>query len=168
MIDDVFSAAHTGDTEQLKILLDMNPALANTENSDGLTPLGFAAHFGQADAVKLLLQYGADVHAFSHSKLGFIPSNTALHAAIAGGRNLEVIRLLLAHNAQTNVLDSNDHTCLHTAAFHDDNMELIRLLIEHGAIVNAKVEGGQSALALAIEKGNSNVAELLSQNGAIA
>lgn len=167
MINEVFSAAQTGDTKQLKGLLDIDSTLANTENSDGLTPLGFAAHFGQAESVKVLLEYGADVNAVSHSKVSYIPSNTALHAAIAGERNMEVIKLLLSHNTQTNIFDSNGHTSLHTAAFHDDNIEMINLLLEHGANVNAKAEGGKTALELAIENGNINVAELLKQKGAI-
>jgi ankyrin repeat protein len=167
MINDIFTAARSGDTAQLKELLDIHPSSSNTENSDGLTPLGFAAHFGQTDAAKLLLDYGADVNALSHSKVSFIPSNTALHAAIAGERNLEVIKLLLDHNAQTNIFDSNGHTCLHTAAFHDDNIEIINLLIEHGANVNAKVEGGIYAITLAKEQGNYTVTELIKQNGAI-
>jgi ankyrin repeat protein len=168
MISDVFQAAQLGDATFLKDILDANPALANKENSDGLTPLGYAAHFGNKDAVKVLLDYGADVNAVSHSKIEFIPSNTALHAAIAGQRNYDVIKLLLNYNAQTDIFDSNGHTCLHSASFHDDNREIISLLIEHEAKVNAKVEGGKTALQLAIEKGNHRVAELLRQKGATA
>lgn len=167
-IGDAFQAAQSGDATNLRNLLDTAPTLANTANSEGLTLLGFAAHFGHKDAVQVLLDYGADVNAVSHSKVNYIPSNTALHAAIAGERNEDVIKLLLKHKAQTNIFDSNGHTCLHTAAFHDDNTGIIRLLIEHGAQVNAKVEGGKTVLALAIEKGNNQVAECLRQNGAKA
>ncbi|NGQ95142.1 ankyrin repeat domain-containing protein [Brevibacillus sp. SYP-B805] len=165
-IHDLFQAAQAGDVQRLQEMLSADPALANTENEDGLTPLGFAAHFGHPDAVRALLEHGADVNAVSHSTIAYIPSNTALHAAIAGERNLEVIRLLLQHGARTDIFDSNGHTCLHTAAFHDDNCEIIRLLIEHGVPVNAQAAGGKTALALAIEKGNHNVAQLLRQHGA--
>ncbi|CCQ96512.1 Ankyrin [[Clostridium] ultunense Esp] len=167
LIDELFQSVQSGDASGLKEILGSYPRLANTENSDGLTPLGFAAHFGNKDIVQVLLDYGADVNAVSHSKISYIPSNTALHAAIAGERNMDVIELLLTHNAQTNIFDSNGHTCLHTAAFHDDNTEMIRLLIEHGADVNARVEGGDTPLSLAIKQGNNNVAEFLRQNGAI-
>lgn len=161
MVDEAFNAARSGDASRLKALLDMNPNLANAENRDGLTLLGFAAHFGQVDAVRLLLEYGAEVNALSHSKVSYIPSNTALHAAIAGERNMEVIKLLLAHRAQTDIFDSNGHTCLHTAAFHDDNVQIIDWLIAHGANVDAKVAGGKTALSLAEERGNHRVTERL-------
>lgn len=167
IIDDVFRAAQSGDASRLKDILEAHPHLANTKNGEGLTPLGYAAHFGNKDAVQVLLDYGADVNAMSQSKVSYIPSNTALHAALAGERNVDVIRLLLTHHAQTNMFDSNGHTCLHTAAFHDDNLDIIRLLIEHGADINARVEGGETALSLAIKQGNHNVAEHLRQHGAI-
>jgi ankyrin repeat protein len=166
MILDVFQAAKSGDATGLNDLLSREPILANTENSDGLTPLGFAAHFGHKEAVLVLLGHKADVNSVSHSKINFIPSNTALHAAIAGERNIDVIKVLLEHKALTDVFDSNGYTCLHVAAFHDDNKELIRLLIEHGANVNAKVEVGKTALTIAREQGNNQIADFLIQNGA--
>ncbi|MGG1664252.1 ankyrin repeat domain-containing protein [Brevibacillus sp. NRS-1366] len=165
-IDDVFQAAQAGDAARLKEILASHPHLTNTENGVGLTPLGYAAHFGNKDAVQVLLDYGAEIDAISHSKVSYIPSNTALHAAIAGERNLDVIKLLLAHHAKTTIFDSNGHTCLHSASFHDDNLELIRLLIEHGADVDASVDGGETALSLATKQGNHEVAQFLRQNGA--
>ncbi|MDQ0116609.1 ankyrin repeat domain-containing protein [Paenibacillus harenae] len=161
MINEVFSAARSGDSEQLKGILDKDSKLANTENEDGLTPLGFAAHYGNSEAVKVLLEYGADVNAKSHSRIEYIPSNTALHAAIAGERDIGVINVLLMNKANPNIFDSNGHTSLHTAAFHDDNIDLIKLLLEHGADVYAKVEDGNDAASLAKERGNLRVAELL-------
>ncbi|MCU6712822.1 ankyrin repeat domain-containing protein [Paenibacillus sp. J5C_2022] len=161
MINEVFYAARLGDSNRLKELLSKEPELANTENEDGLTPLGYAAHYGNAAAVKVLLEYGAEVNAISHSKIDYIPSNTALHAAITGEREIEVIKELLMNKANPNILDSNGHTSLHTAAFHDDNVELITLLLEHGADVDAKVEDGNDAVSLAKERGYLRVAELL-------
>lgn len=166
-ISAIFQAAQSGKASRLDDLLNSEPFLANTENGDGLTPLGFAAHFGQKAAVQVLLDHGADVNSVSHSTINYIPSNTALHAAIAGERNVDVIKLLLKHKALTNIFDSNRHTSVHAAAFHDDNQEIINLLIAHGANVNAKVEGGKTALSLAIEQGNHQVADLLRQNGAV-
>ncbi|GAA3411449.1 ankyrin repeat domain-containing protein [Paenibacillus hodogayensis] len=165
-IGELFGAAQSGDAEKLKRLLDEESSLANTANGEGLTPLGYAAHFGNKEAVRVLLDYGADVNAVSRSSVSYIPSNTALHAAIAGKRNMEVIRLLLDRGADTRLFDSNGHTCVHTAAFHDDNVELIRLLLEHGADVNAAAQGGGTALSIAQKQGNGSVAGLLRERGA--
>ena len=168
VIQALFQAAESGDAKQLAALLQEHPTLVNAENESGLTLLGYAAHFGHPEAVKLLLEQGADVNALSHSKISFIPSNTALHAAIAGERNLDVIRLLLEHGAKTDVFDSNGHTCLHTAAFHDDNEALIELLLAHGAQINARQEGKESPLELAIAQRNTRVEALLRRSGAKA
>ena len=164
MNKEIFQAAQANDITKLKRLLEINPSLANKESEDGLTPLGFAAHYGNKDAVQILLEYGAEVNVVSHSKIEFIPSNTALHAAIAGERNIEVIKLLLHNNAKTTISDSNYHTSLHTAAFHGDNTEIISLLIEEGADVNIKTKDGKTALDIAAEQRNYRVAQLLQQN----
>jgi ankyrin repeat protein len=166
-INEVFQAAQQGDAARLTEILEFHPALANTENNEGLTPLGYAAHFGKEAAVQVLLDFGANIDAVSHSKISYIPSNTALHAAIAGERDMGVIQLLLSKGAQSHIFDSDGHTALHSAAFHTDNVELIRLLIEHGADIYAQIEGGESALAVAIQQGNHKVKEFLIEKGAI-
>ncbi|MDR6554277.1 ankyrin repeat domain-containing protein [Paenibacillus qinlingensis] len=167
MINDIFTAARTGDANRIKALLNSDLTLANAENSEGLTLLGFAAHFGQSEVVKLLLENGAVVNAISHSKVSYIPSNTALHAAIAGERNMEVIQLLLAHRANPTIMDSNGHTSLHVAAFHKDSTAIISLLLDHGADVHAKSEDGVYAIDLAQEQGHTAVIALLRERGAI-
>lgn len=166
MIEDVCQAAQSGDASRLSALLEANPQLANEENGDGLLPLGIAAHCGRAEAVRTLLDRGADINAMSRSATSFIPSNTALHAAIAGSRDRDVIQLLLERGANPALFDSNGHTCLHVAAMHDDGIEVIRLLLEHGADVNALVEGGDTALSLALAQGHQHAAEFLRRNGA--
>lgn len=166
LIEQVFQAAKSGDASQVKELLDIHPELAAAENQDGLTLLGFTAHYGYTRVVQVLLEHGAEVNTLSHSKISFIPSNTALHAAIAGERDREVIELLLNHGADTNLFDSNGHTCLHTAVFQKENSELISLLIAYKADVNAKAPDGETPLALALRLGNSGNAELLRQYGA--
>lgn len=156
MIEEVCQAAQSGDASRLSVLLEANPQLANEENVDGLLPLGIAAHCGRTEAVRTLLDSGADVNAISRSAISIIPSNTALHAAIAGARDREVIQLLLDRGANPALLDSNGHTCLHVAALHGDGIEVIRLLLDHGADVNARVEGGDTALSLALAQGHQH------------
>lgn len=162
-VSDVFKLIESHDVGALEKVLISNRSLTNIENEQGLTPLGFASHFGDTDYVQILLNFNAEIDAVSHSKVEYIPSNTALHAAIAGARNIEVIELLLKNKANTNIFDSNGHTALHTAAFHDDNPKLIDLLIEYGASVHAKIDGGKTAIEIAMEQGNDKVVEKLRQ-----
>ncbi|RXI97745.1 ankyrin repeat domain-containing protein [Anaerobacillus alkaliphilus] len=160
-INSLFQAAKLNNVSEIKKLLELQPSLVNTENNDGLTPLGFAAHYGNREAVQLLIDRGAEINAVSHSKIAYIPSNTALHAAIAGERKIEVIKLLLDNGAQTTIFDSNGHTCLHSAAYHDNNLELINLLLDYEAKPDLIVQGGKTPFELAVEKGNTLVAERL-------
>ncbi|CAI6082580.1 hypothetical protein PAECIP112173_03616 [Paenibacillus sp. JJ-100] len=163
MVEQLFQAAEHGEINKLKSLLQERPELANIENKDGLTALGYAAHYGQAGSVQLLLEHGADVNAVSHSRISFIPSNTALHAALAGERSLQVIRQLLEHGTSTSIPDSDGQHALHTAAFHTDQTAIIELLLEHGADVSAQDAAGATALQIAQQRGNSSVAALLQQ-----
>lgn len=156
-----FTAAQHGDTATLAALLTAHPELANAENGDGLTLLGYAAHFGQSEAAALLLDYGADVNAVSHSKVSYIPSNTALHAALAGERSTAVIRLLLGRGAATNIADSDGQFALHSAAYHTDQAEIIALLLQHGADPSAMNANGRNALEIALERGHETAAACL-------
>lgn len=166
MLDEVFQAAQSGEAGRLKKMLDTHPQLVHSENAEGMALLGYAAHFGSPEVVQALLDYGAEVNALSHSKVAYIPSNTALHAALVGKRSIEVIRLLLEHGADPEIRDSNGHTPLHTAAFHDNNVEIIRLLLKHGANVNTLDKEGETALSHASKQNNAKVAALLREFGA--
>jgi len=168
MQEDLFAIIQSGDAARLAPLLGADPALAGRENADGMTPLGYAAHFGRAEAVSVLLAAGADVNAVSHSRISYIPSNTALHAAIAGERSLEVIALLLESGADPNILDSNGHTSLHVAAYHVDRPEIVDLLVRHGADVAAKTSEGATAVSIAAERGHLQAAARLRELGAEA
>lgn len=166
-IKEWFGLLERGDAERLPELLQMEPNLVYRANEVGLTPLGYAAHFGHAEVASLLIAHGADVNEVSNSLVSNIPSNTALHAAIAGARNVKVMELLLQHQARTDIIDSNSHTCLHTAAFHDDNEAIIQLLLAHGADVHAATVDGETAYTIACKQGNHRVAAFLLQNGAV-
>jgi uncharacterized protein len=81
-----------GDLAGIKALLDKNRALANSRSESdarGTYPLHVAAEFGQEDAARVLLQYGADV-----SLLDLENNAIALGWAAFFGRP-EVVAILL-------------------------------------------------------------------------
>jgi uncharacterized protein len=63
-ITELHDAVKHGDLNSIKALLDENRNLANSRSETdarGTYPLHVAAEFGQADAARVLLSYGADV-----------------------------------------------------------------------------------------------------------
>lgn len=158
----LYEAAVTGRAERVGQLLDENPALLNEHSHDGWSPLHLAAFAGQNDVVRLLLERGADTQVRSKSPIAY--GNTPLHAAIAFDR-VEAARRLIAAGADVNARqEPGGFTPLHIAAFGPRDA-IVALLLEHDAHVNARTDDGRTAFAIALEKGNTGVAELLRARG---
>jgi hypothetical protein len=101
---DVFAAAATGKLTALESALTQ-PDAVMAYSYDGWTPLHLSAFFGQLEAVRLLLDAGADVRAVSRNSL----KNSPLHAA-AAGRHSDVALRLLDAGADPDVVDAGGHT----------------------------------------------------------
>ena len=135
-------AAGLGLLDELRALLDADPAMTGERDRVGSTPLHAAARGNEAEAARLLLDRGADIGAVNrhgHPPLadavetgalaaagvlldrGADPTcaaghygGTALHRAIAN-RHQEMTRLLLDRGADPNRRDSAGKTALHDA-----------------------------------------------------
>jgi ankyrin repeat protein len=121
-------------------------------------PLYYAALFGLADVVDLLLEKGADANA-QGGQYG-----NALQAA-AGSGHERTVQLLIAHGAQVNALNPRYGSALQ-AASEGGHYQVVKHLIYAGADVN--LQGGDygSALDLAIGNEHAAVVQLLLENGA--
>ncbi len=155
-----YEAAATGNARRLKTILGQSRARVNDANAEGFTPLGLAAFFGHVEAVKVLLEHGAEVNRKPPSRF----QNTALDAAVAGDRG-DVVRVLLAAGGDPNVRSEANYTTLHKAAAHG-NLEIVRLLLDRGADVNAVRDGGNTPADDAHAKGHEAIVELLRTQGA--
>ena len=152
---DVFEAAALGDVDRLRTLLADDPALVDAYADDGFFPLGLAAFFKRPDAVRLLLDRGADPNQQSrHAQIVVRP----IHSAAADGGSTEIARLLLDAGADVNARQPGGFTPLHAAA-QVGNEELVALLLEHGADPDARLEEGRTPADLAREAGHRDVAE---------
>lgn len=160
MIDRFTRAIEIDDAHAFALILVNYPHLINQENENGLTPLGLAAHYGRIEMVRQLLENGADANAVSHSQIPYIPSNTALHAAIAGKKNPEIIRMLIDAMSSVDVADSNGYTPLHIAAFEDD-LSIFSQLIEAGADVHAYSFKDESVLDIAHKRNSQKILNYL-------
>lgn len=150
---DVFEAAALGDVERLRELVDEDAARVGSYAQDGFFPLGLAAFFKHADAVRLLLDRGADPNQESrHAQIVVRP----IHSAAADGGSVEIARLLLDAGADPNVTQPGGFTALHAAA-HDGNDELVELLLDRGADPQARLDDGRTPADLARERGHEGL-----------
>ncbi|WP_409340704.1 ankyrin repeat domain-containing protein [Paenibacillus sp. MBLB4367] len=94
---DVWTASAVGDTEFVASMLQTDPGLANRKNSVDRRPLSYAAKYGHAETVKLLLERGADPNAEERDA----PRGSSLWAAVAGNHE-ECAGVLLEHGADPN------------------------------------------------------------------
>jgi ankyrin repeat protein len=121
-------------------------------------PLYYAALFGLADVVYLLLEKGADANA-TGGQYG-----NALQAA-AGSGHERTVKLLIAHGAQVDALNPRYGSALQ-AATERGHEQVVKHLIDAGADLNLR--GGESPcpLDLAIRNEHPAVVERLLENEA--
>ena len=134
-------AAQTGDSDVLRLLIDAEVNV-NKADSDGDTPLGWAAMKGHLECVKLLLATEV-INIDSLNKQGL----SALYFSILNGHRECAIALVEAH-AAVNTPDSDGKTPLFIACEQDD-LEIVQLLLEAGALVQPQTDNGLNSLEAA-------------------
>ena len=124
--DKFYSVIRENNLTQLKVLLGQQSDVA-VADSRGITPLMYAAEIGSLDAMRLLVDRGADVNA--QNAFG----STALMWSVSDPAK---VRLLLDHGAQVNTAAKSGRTALIIAAFTNPSAEVVRLLLAKGAKVD--------------------------------
>lgn len=152
---DLYEAAAIGDAEAIKSCLEKDPSSLNCPSEEGNTALGYAAYFGNTDAVVFLIEQGADVNAVSVNDLRLTP----LHSACSGGHNT-IASMLLEAGADVNAKQSSGVTALHSAAHHG-NSSLIKMLLVSGADNRCTLKDGKTPADLAREAGHGELAFML-------
>jgi ankyrin repeat protein len=155
---DPAEAVKRGDLERVRALIETNPGFVNSQDTNGRTPLFFAASAGRKDMAELLLANGADVNARSNYR------HTPLHEAAFEGHP-DVVKLLLARGADVDAKNRGDSTALHGAA-QNGHKEAAELLVANKANVNTRDISGQTPLLLAVFSHNPGLVELLLTKGA--
>ena len=111
---------------------------------------------GRLEIVPLLMKLGAAIDATSQNPL--IESCT-LH-------NLDVVRFLISHGANVNIIDYYGHTCLSVACRNGFD-DIVELLLDHGADINLVRDIYRyTPFILAIMHGRVSTVKLLLDRGA--
>ncbi|HJQ27601.1 MAG TPA: ankyrin repeat domain-containing protein [Blastocatellia bacterium] len=156
----IMKALRDGDRRTFKKLASQDQRVGNRRGVGGITPLMQAVLYGDAVAVRLLLERGADPNLRDDA------GATALMWAVD---DLEKTRLLIAHGADVNARSDDARTPLLIAAGRFDNTAVVRLLLDHGADLSAKspaTNGFQTVLSEAARSGDEALLRMLIERGA--
>lgn len=116
-----------------------------------------ACKSGDIEAAKTAITNGADVNALDTrgSKSGRKPLNWAAYY-----NHLEILKLLVEHNADINGQNITGFSPLHHAV-ESDNEQAVKLLLELGANQNSKNKRGKTPLDMAIANNQKNIISIL-------
>ncbi|MEW6349381.1 MAG: ankyrin repeat domain-containing protein [Thermodesulfobacteriota bacterium] len=147
--------------EVAKMLIEKG-ADVNAKNSGiwakGKTALMQFAVVYNVEAVKLLLDSGADAHAT------MADGSNALIRLLCGGTNFNDLKALPIFERRDRVSGGNKER---PTGYDARRRQVARLLVTHGIDVNARLKGdGSTALAWAVSFGHSELVRLLLQKGA--
>jgi ankyrin repeat protein len=150
-----FEAARAGDLAGLNAFLDRyGDAAVDTRTGHDSTALVEAAMYGQRDALELLLDRGADIHAYDWA------NRTSALMAAAGAASADCVRLLVARGADLEAQDSLGQTALVRMAGLGQNLT-VALLLDLGADIHAGARSGHTALRMAAHYRQSHTVLLL-------
>jgi ankyrin repeat protein len=117
------------------------------------TPLHIASVFGNFEAVKILIENGADVNILNNN------GSNPLHYSASRGR-LDIARLLVKSGAALNVSDVTKRNELHFAVLGIINKELITFLLDRGSFISFDSKK-LSPLEIAVMRNRLDVVQLL-------
>ena len=150
-------ALREGDRQQFAATLSDAPSSVNARAHDGWTPLMFAALYGDAEAVRVLLAAGANPNTANES------GGTAVMYALD---DAEKTRLLLEAGADPNARSGEGRTALLIAVGRTGSYTVVKLLLEKGASASARLSDGRGVLPLAIAARDASLLQLLLDHGA--
>jgi ankyrin repeat protein len=185
MSQQFFEAIRAGDRDKVDALLNADATLLAAQDEKGLGAYTAAKYSGRNDIAMLLLKKGVALDVFAACMAGakdraleLIGENpeligayshdgwTPLHLACFFGQPA-LVEALISRGADWRARSRNPmrNAPLHAAAA-GRNKDAVRTLLEHGADVNARQEGGWTALHAASQNGDVEMVRLLIAGGA--
>ncbi|MGB6977397.1 MAG: FxSxx-COOH system tetratricopeptide repeat protein, partial [Gammaproteobacteria bacterium] len=151
-------AAASGQYKEVLSLLQQGLRIEEL-NQNSYTSLHLAARYGHEAVVKLLVAWGADVHARN-------PHDFVLHQAVRSN-NPAIVNLLLDKGANINVVDNEGDAPLEWASEEGDKgIGMMQLLLRKGAHINHANHYGVTALHVCAQNGEKAAVVFLLAQGA--
>ncbi|QMW45818.1 hypothetical protein G4B11_009273 [Aspergillus flavus] len=159
-MDALFNAVDRGEATVVGLLIEYGANL-ESRDSDGMTPLAYAAYFRRPEAAEVLLNHGANIDALSQGL-------TALSFAIDEGK-VPMVKLLLENGADLTI--TNEPLLLRilkSNRIHNQEADaaIVELLLYHGADPNCCDRKGRTPLFLATVKQKVDIMRVLLARGA--
>ncbi|CAI2350815.1 unnamed protein product [Caenorhabditis sp. 36 PRJEB53466] len=139
----IHQSAREGNMDSLRSNLSKRPDAVNLQDMDGMTPLHYAARYGNYEAVKLLLARGALPSTENAEK------DTPLHVAAKYHQGMTEICLITDENGEK-VMDRQDTERL----VNSNTTKIIYALVDANAFINAENEYHLTPLHYAAMKSN--------------
>lgn len=127
-------------------LYNIEPQMVNATDADNMTPLHWAAGYGQNSTVEFLLKSGANPNFKSTG------GKTPLMLAASKGF-FHVVKSLITDGVSLNETDDTGNSALIYAA-HQDHALVIQELVRNGADMNIMNINGQTAYSMSLAKRN--------------
>ena len=182
---DFLAAIKTGQRADVALLLDIDPALVNARDEDGLSAVLTAAYYQEPDIATLLVQRGAELNVFEACAVGdlsrvqvwverqpelidaYAPDGFQPLGLAAFFGHTDIVEFLIDKGAMVNSPSRNAMRVmpLHSA-IANQRTEIVRLLLDHGADVNAAQADDFTPLHEAAQNGMLDVAQWLIDRGA--
>ncbi len=132
----------------------------NARTGNNLTPLFYCIHSYNFDAIRFLVENGADVNSTNNY------GNTILISAVSAPYIHDIISYLLNKGAAINARNKDGNTALMFAAANGDE-KIVKLLLDFKADINLHNNYEWSALSSAIEYEYHNIVAMLTNRGAV-
>lgn len=140
------------DVELVKKILNENPNLINEKDELGFSVAHFVAGSKSKEIVEFVLSKNININV--KNKYGSTPLHIAVYPEIA--------QILINNGADVNEIDNEEETPLHDCAWNgEERGEMIKLLLQNGVDRSKKNYKGQTALDIAISRGDLKNIELL-------
>ena len=141
------------------LLSSVSRSAVDEVDSDGRTPLWWAARTGDHPAIRSLLKAGADSSKKSH--FGASPLHTAIYK-----NNNACTKTLISSSYTVDLRNGHGATPLHYCCYFGSDTDIVELLLCKGADINSLDTNDYTPLMLAIQGKQTSICEFLITQGA--